>query len=189
MLEYIILGSLYRKAQTGYDIRKCIEGGIGMFYKASYGSIYPLLSRLLTKGFVTCSNEVEGKREKKKYSITEFGREAFLQWLKEDEDNGGSMESFMARVFYYDLLPSDIVHIKISKYEDKLIDYYNSLLEKKEKYESLDNREGFYYKLSTLYFGICKLQSIITWCETVKNRKDLDTLVQKLKGRNSNAKY
>lgn len=23
------------RSQTGYDIRKCVEGGIGMFYKAS----------------------------------------------------------------------------------------------------------------------------------------------------------
>ena len=49
MLEYIILGTLYTNTLTGYDIRKCIDSGIGMFYRASYGSIYHLLCRLLVK--------------------------------------------------------------------------------------------------------------------------------------------
>lgn len=181
MLEYIILGTLYTDTLTGYDIRKCIDSGIGMFYRASYGSVYPLLGRLLDKGYVICSNEVEGKREKKKYSITEHGKKAFIQWLEEDDNGSSSIEIFMARVFYYDKLPCDIAYQKISKYEEKLIDYYEDLIKKKEKYEALENKEKFYFKLSTLYFGICKLQSIIMWCETVKRGNSFDTLVQQIK--------
>ena len=178
MLEYIILGALYKDALTGYDIRKCIDSGIGMFYRASYGSVYPLLGRLSGKGYVICANEVEGKRKKKKYSITESGRKAFIEWLKEDDHDGNSMELFMAKVFYYDLLPREMAYRKISRYEEKLTDYYQELLKKKETYEAMEHPELFYFKLSTLYFGICKLQSIITWCETVKRGKSLDTLIQ-----------
>jgi DNA-binding PadR family transcriptional regulator len=180
MLEFIILGTLYTDSLTGYDIRKCIEGSIGMFYRASYGSIYPLLGRLLDKGYVICSNEVEGKREKKMYTITECGRKNFIKWLEEDDHDVNSMESFMAKVFYYDKLPFDIASNKISMYEKKLLDYYQHLLSKKESFDVMENKKEFYFKLSTLYFGICKLQSIITWCETVKNGNDLDTLVQQI---------
>lgn len=181
MLEFIILGTLYTNTLTGYDIRKCIDSGIGMFYRASYGSIYPLLVRLFGKGYVICSNEADGKREKKKYSITESGREAFIHWLKEDDKDSNSIETFMARVFYYDKLPSDIAYDKIGKYEEKLIDYYQELIQKKDKYEAMENKEKFYFKLSTLYFGICKLQSIIMWCETVKQGNSFDALVQQIK--------
>ena len=46
MLESIILGMVSDNDFTGYDIKKLIENGIGVFYKASYGSLYPALKRL-----------------------------------------------------------------------------------------------------------------------------------------------
>ncbi|WP_081905926.1 PadR family transcriptional regulator [Kineothrix alysoides] len=34
---------------TGDDIKKLIENGIGTFYKASFGSLYPALKKLTEK--------------------------------------------------------------------------------------------------------------------------------------------
>lgn len=177
MLEYIILGTLYTNTLTGYDMRKCIESGIGMFYRASYGSIYPILGKLLEKNYVVCMNEVQGKRVKTKYSITERGKEAFLIWLQEDSDTNSSIESFMAKVYFFDQLPAELVVNKIKEYQEKLYVYQADLIKKKETYDALEHKDLFYYKLSTLYFGICKLQSIISWCETVKQGIDLETLL------------
>ena len=177
MLEFIVLGTLYTNSLTGYDIKKCIEGGIGMFYKASYGSIYPILSKLLEKGYVVCADEVQCKRVKKKYSITACGKKEFMKWLDEDNVIGNSIESTMAKVFFFDRIPRDLAYKKISEYEESLRDYQKNLMIKKEKFEKLENRDAFYFKLSTLYFGICKLQSIIQWCETVKQGNDLETLL------------
>lgn len=181
MLKYIILGTLYADTLTGYDIKKYIEGGIGMFYRASYGSIYPLLSKLLENGDVVCVDEVQGKRVKKKYSITEGGKEEFMKWLN-DDDSINSIESFMAKVFFFDKLPRDLVSKKVNVYEEKLQNYKIDLINKKQRYEMLDNKDSFYFKLSTLYFGICKLQSILMWCETVKLGNDLETLIWPVKG-------
>ncbi len=177
MLEYIILGALNLKPFTGYDIRSWIEGGIGMFYKASYGSIYPLLNKLLDQGDITCSNENQGKRVKKVYSITPTGREVFMEWLENSEETGNSMESFIAKVFFFDQLPMELSSRIIETYEKKLEIYLNQLLELKKQYDALENTQQFYYKISTLYYGICKLQSMIMWCETVKSQKSLDNLV------------
>jgi DNA-binding PadR family transcriptional regulator len=182
MLEFIILGTLYTNTLTGYDIRRCIEDGIGMFYKASYGSIYPILSKLLEKGYVVYVDGMQGKRLKKEYSITEQGKKAFIEWLKEDEDSNNDIESFMAKVFFFDKLPRSLAYKKMNEYEEKLLDYKNNLIKKKEKYEAFENKDEFYFKISTLYFGICKLQNIITWCETVKQGNDLETLIQPAKG-------
>ena len=177
MLEFIILGTLYTNSLTGYDIRKCIEEGIGMFYKASYGSIYPILGKLLERGYVICDKEEQSKRNSKKYSITEHGRDEFIKWLKDDNDkSGSSIELFMAKVFFFDKLPSNLAYRKIDEYEERLIAYQRKLIKKKEKYENLDNIDPFYFQMSTLYFGLCKLQSIILWCETVKQGKKLENI-------------
>lgn len=177
MLEYIILGTLCYKSYTGYDIRRAIENGIGMFYKASYGSIYPILNKLLEKGFITCSHENNGKRIKKSYSITVDGRKVFADWLENSEETGNSMESFIAKVFFFDQLPYEKSRQNIQAYEEKLEEHLHQLLLLKNKYEGLENKQQFYYKISTLYYGICKLQSMILWCQTVREQRELENLV------------
>lgn len=182
LLEYIILGILYSKPLTGYDIRKDIEIGIDMFYKASYGSLYPLLSKLLDKQYVCCVEEQHGKRMKKIYHITSEGKNAFIGWLEAPIEPGSSMEAFMARVYFYDKLSYKISSIRIVEYEKHLVDYLNDLIKKREQFMNLPNQEQFYYKLSTLYFGICKLQSIIMWCRTVSGRNELESLILPMNG-------
>lgn len=177
MLEFVILGTIFDNTLTGYDIRKCIESGIGMFYRASYGSIYPILSKLLDKGYVTCIDEVVSNRIKKKYRITKSGKDEFMKWLIEDNVSNGSLESAMVKVYFFDKIPRRTAYEKINEYEEKLRNYQMELINKKEKFEKLKNRDTFYFKLSTLYFGICKLQSMIRWCETVKQGKNLDFLL------------
>ncbi len=177
MLEYIILGFLYQNSLTGYDIKKCIDQGVGMFYRVSYGSLYPLLDRLRNKELVTCSSEIKGKRETKKYEITDKGQQVFMQWLTEEEYENSSIEAFMARVYFFDLLTEATAFAIIQRYEAKLKVYLQELLKKKEKYEEA-GRQRYYYKVSTLYFGICKIQSILDWCSVTKQKEDLNTLMK-----------
>ena len=60
MFEEIILGIIFEKDLAGYDIKKIIENSFGVYYKASYGSLYPALKRLAAKGFVTTYEEPQG---------------------------------------------------------------------------------------------------------------------------------
>ena len=64
MLESIILGMVSDNDFTGYDIKKLIENGIGVFYKASYGSLYPALKRLTDKGCFNNLRKTSGRQEK-----------------------------------------------------------------------------------------------------------------------------
>ena len=58
---------------TGYEIKKMVEDGMfNHFIEASYGSIYPALTRMSDDGLVTCRTEAQsGKPDKKIYSITD----------------------------------------------------------------------------------------------------------------------
>ena len=180
MLEYIILGILFEGPATGYEIRKNMEQGIGMFYKASFGSIYPLLARLSESGDIANSDEQETitSRNKKEYHITESGKGNFWVWLGDLENTGNSMEAFMAKVYFYDHLLPEEASQGIAVYEEKLRCYLQELLKKSEAYKDAEN--GCYHRLSTLYFGICKLQSMIQWCEVVRNKESMQDLVQSL---------
>ena len=80
----ICLAVLFFGDRTGYDIRKISteEGGFSFFVDASFGSIYPALNRLEAEGQVTCRHEAQnGKPARKVYSITNSGRDHFINEL------------------------------------------------------------------------------------------------------------
>ena len=69
---------------AGYDIRKHVtEGAFAHFLDASFGSIYPALSRLEVDGLVVGRTETTaGKPARKVYSITPDGRDTLLEALQ-----------------------------------------------------------------------------------------------------------
>ena len=51
---YVILGLLsIESRQSGYDMRRTIQGSVGYFWGESYGQIYPTLRRLTAEGLIT----------------------------------------------------------------------------------------------------------------------------------------
>jgi DNA-binding PadR family transcriptional regulator len=50
---YVILGMLGLGARTGYDVKGIVDQSTRFFWAASYGQIYPELSRLEELGLVT----------------------------------------------------------------------------------------------------------------------------------------
>lgn len=71
----LCLAVLTKGEATGYEIKKMFEEGpFAHFQSASFGSIYPALSRLLADGLVEArAQEQDGRPDKKVYSITEAG--------------------------------------------------------------------------------------------------------------------
>lgn len=80
-VKTLCLGALERGDATGYEIKKMFETGIfSHFLEASFGSIYPALTRLTKDGLVTCKSHRQGGRpDKKVYSITPSGRKALFE--------------------------------------------------------------------------------------------------------------
>jgi len=108
----ISLGLLCLGEATGYEIRKNFEDGpFGHFYDASYGAIYPALSKLESQGFVSCRTEQgNGRPERKIYAITDAGAAHFderLAAMTPPEDRFRS--DFLAMMMFADRLPEDKV--------------------------------------------------------------------------------
>ena len=69
------LGALSFWDASGYEIKKMAEEGLfSHFIEASFGSIYPALTKMTEDGLLTCRAENQsGKPDKKVYSITQEG--------------------------------------------------------------------------------------------------------------------
>lgn len=73
-LELLVLSIIKnRNGISGYDIIQEIDTKFKGMWKASAGTIYPLLSRLSDKNYVSIEQVVENNRLKKLYHITDKG--------------------------------------------------------------------------------------------------------------------
>jgi DNA-binding PadR family transcriptional regulator len=101
------LGILSRGDATGYEIKKLFDDdGYQHFVEASFGSIYPALNRLTEQGLVSVRSEAQEKRpDRKVYSITDAGREAFLGSLMKPLPEDRHRSPFVFAMLFSHLLP------------------------------------------------------------------------------------
>ncbi|MBV9332114.1 MAG: PadR family transcriptional regulator [Alphaproteobacteria bacterium] len=114
----ICLGILTRGDATGYEIKKLFqEGSYQHFAEASFGSIYPALNRLTEDGLVSVRSEAQEKRpDRKVYSITPAGRDAFVASLMKPLPEDRHRSPFIFAMLFADLLPPARVSALLDNY-------------------------------------------------------------------------
>jgi len=164
------------EALTGYDIKKEIEAGVGNFYTASYGSLYPALKKLTDKGYLSMSEKAHGNRIKKYYEVTELGKSAFYEWLSSPFDPSSRSDSLLARIYFFGELPEDIRKQQLREYEL----YHQQILRKLQVLEQrlYDSTDSDYFELSTLYLGLQHLQDSVRWFRHIIEQKPLSEFVR-----------
>ena len=77
-----VLGLLHRGPMTGWDVARMAEVGLGDFWNVTQSQVYRELRQLETAGLVEAGPS--GPRDKKPYSVTDKGREAFAVWMRRE---------------------------------------------------------------------------------------------------------
>ena len=75
--KFFILCVLHEKPMHGYDIAIAVERSTNGSCSPTEGTIYPVLREFEEGGYVTVEAEVVSGRERKVYTLTNRGREAF----------------------------------------------------------------------------------------------------------------
>src|SRR5262249_19647956 len=102
-LQYALLGLLNHSDMTGYDLKKMFDVSIHNFWYASVSQIYRELNALEGKGFLSSIIQPQADRpDKRIYSITEEGKAAFLDWIKNvpREFSREKRDEFSLRIFF-----------------------------------------------------------------------------------------
>ena len=177
MFEFITLGMVLHEELTGYDIKKKIEAGIGNFYKASHGSLYPALKKLTDKDFLSKTEQTQGNRQKKYYKATESGKAAFLEWLSSPYDINTGDEVHLAQVYFFGELPEELRIKRLKEHEFYLQQMLQQLqiIEKQLPTENISDKD--YFELSTFYFSYQILQNTIRWLEYIREQKPLSNFI------------
>lgn len=162
-MMYVILGFLMITSMTKYDIKGALEKEVSPFYAPSYGSINHSIKKLLKEGFVTFVEKVEKGRNKKVYSITETGKEAFLDWLKEPIHDVSEGQLLITKMYFFGFIPDN-------EKKHVIETYYKALLETMDAFVSFES--GFPmeqvdqhlesivgWQMKTLDYGIMELET------------------------------
>lgn len=113
MLMFYMLHRIAKKPSHGYeliqDIARVTEGA----WRPGAGSVYPMLKKLVEKGYIECESQGKGETSQCKYSITPKGEELFgkaRSHLKGASQRWGSL----SRVFLELLEPEDLPAVLMS---------------------------------------------------------------------------
>ena len=75
--KFFILRVLHDRPMHGYDIARTVERTTNGCCSPTEGTIYPVLREFEEGGYVTSVAEVVSGRQRKTYTLTDKGREAF----------------------------------------------------------------------------------------------------------------
>jgi DNA-binding PadR family transcriptional regulator len=94
--RYFILGLLFRRAMSGYDIRRFLKSLGWLIGSPSFGTIYPALHALLKDDLVTVEVVPHPSRPARKiYTITEAGRQFLQNWIVQPRPSNLGIRTFI----------------------------------------------------------------------------------------------
>ena len=168
VLTYAILGLLNRTAMTGYDISKEFSHELAKFWHAKHSQIYTELKSMFNDGLVTYDIEISGDvLEKKKYSITESGRDVLLKWLHKDEAAEKTPKDvFRVRMYFSSFLDPNTRVRLLESQRNQHIERLNVLKQTMTQYPEIpplqSDRFGDYIVLEG---AIDRQESLIRWID------------------------
>jgi DNA-binding PadR family transcriptional regulator len=100
VLEFAVLGLLHESPMHGYELRKRLNVVLGSFRAFSYGSLYPCLKDLVSRGWLTEDRPASeygvevSRRSKIVYKLTPLGEEGFQRLLSDAGPSAWEDENF-----------------------------------------------------------------------------------------------
>lgn len=129
----VILGILMKRSLSGYDIKHMFEKVFSYFYNASFGTIYPTLSKMDKEGLITKESVIqEGRPNKNVYSITEEGQKHFKTYMYSPMQANEFKSDAMTRLFFGEFIEVEVV---IEYLENGVLSAKDDLVRLRKMYE------------------------------------------------------
>lgn len=81
--SYLILGLVRGGVTSGYAIKSFIQQQrMEMFWATTFAAVYPELAQLEGDGYLTHTEDPQGARQRRAYSLTAKGERTLMSWLR-----------------------------------------------------------------------------------------------------------
>ena len=140
-MDKIILGILMLHRMTAYELRNFIKNNFKSMYSDSLGSIQAALKKLFELEMVTFEELVEKGVNKKRYSITETGREALIEWIKIPINTSKTKNYDFGKLFFMGYVSKKDQKTLIDKIIISMEEEYEALKKLKESIDADEESE------------------------------------------------
>ena len=180
--RFALLGMLaLGNKKSGYDLKKAIAATTANFWSESYGNIYPTLRKLLEEDAIREDSEKApaSKRQKQLYSITEKGRQALRQWLRQPAAVRSEDNELLLKLFFGTMMPVGESQTLVAVHRD----HHVALLEKFATIErsistAPTTEMQKTYLRATLSYGQAVSRALVQWSDaTEKTLRNLEQYV------------
>lgn len=180
-MEYLILGLLMSRPMTIYKLNQSLKQGLSLIYAASYGSLQNGVKKLLKSNFITYTEVVEKGRNKKIYSISESGIEAFYEWMSQDISDKKMEVGILSRVYFLGLIEDKGTRLDIVKRMITVVErHYNHLEAYEESLSNIEVPKAYRrigdFQLRTLNYGVGSHYYALGWLKELLNDISEDTI-------------
>jgi len=165
--EYVILGILSNKPQTGYDIHKMVKTRLGPFWEMGYSQIYPTLRNLEKEGIITKKVELNDRGQNLKvYSVTKDGKNKLQNWLTKPAKPETFKFEALLKIAFGEQVPKEeiIKHIEKLKARNEG-QLENALSIEKEMKAHLNESKRYFFALLTFDLGKKIHKTAIEWAD------------------------
>lgn len=169
-LRFAILASLESSAQTGYEIAREFDYGVGNFWHATHQQIYRELGKLTQESLVDFEQiQQESKPSKKRYLLTELGRDALATWLNSPTARQPIRDPLLVKISAGFLADPEKLKIEVLNHQHD----YQRQLERFKGYETefkackKPPSEKQMYLYMTLRRGIISSEAWTAWLDEV----------------------
>jgi deazaflavin-dependent oxidoreductase (nitroreductase family) len=176
--ELFVLGELMVQPAYGYKLHEHASRILGPWRPLSWGILYPLIRRLEREGLTTSTVErrrggfpaEERGQPRRIYSITEAGRQRFLDFMLNDEEySRDTPELFLIKLTKLQFL-SPAQHIKVvqwyRRYISELHTYYQERRQEVLSSPEITEKERPYF-IQLLDYQHHTLQAQLSWLDNV----------------------
>src|SRR5215472_11748733 len=114
VLELAVLGLLHETPMHGYELRKRLNSVLGAFRAFGYGSLYPCLKDLTSRGLIAedtlpdPAKPLAGRRSKIVYRLTAEGKERLQDLLGQAGPASWEDDGFGVRFAFFGLTRADV---------------------------------------------------------------------------------
>lgn len=166
-MDNIILGILLLSSRTIYQLRERIDKGLNMMYSSSMGSIQAAIKKLLNCGYIHYEETVENGKYKKIYSITDSGKQKFIEWVSSPMELHSSKNPELAKLYFMGFSTKEKRELGLQEYISKLTEQYNVLNAICKEAENVkvpdENKDILRYQFATAQYGRDFMKFNIEW--------------------------
>jgi PadR family transcriptional regulator, regulatory protein AphA len=166
--SYLVLGLIGGMgAATPYELKQTVGTSLGYFWSFPHSQLYSEPDRLVGLGLLAVDQEAGGRR-RKRYSITDAGREVLRAWLRDPEAGRAEVREPGLLKLFFGALADEADVTRLARARVRI--YQEELRRYEEIEQSVAGEPSLSYPYATLRLGIAWVRACLTFWQDIAER-------------------